>query len=85
MKKAKKKEIRATVETAVTQALSTLQIQEPSKKTQKVLHKVSKTVLSEVKRVLNKRSKKEDRAAKSSVKNGKASKKAQHAGQSVEA
>jgi DNA-binding protein Fis len=85
MKKLQKKEIRATVESAMTQALSTLQIQEPSKKTKKVLHKVSKTVLSEVKRVLDKRSKKENRAPKAAVKNGKTSKKAQQSSQSVEA
>lgn len=85
MKKTQKKELRAAVETAMAQALSTLQIQEPSKKTKRVLDKVSRTVFTEVKRVLEKRSRREDRAAKASTKNGKTSKKAERSGTLIEA
>lgn len=85
MKKSQKKELRAAVENAMAQALTTLQIKEPSKKTKKVLDKVSKTVYSEVKRVLDKRSRREDRAAKASVKNGKSSKKAEVSAKLIEA
>lgn len=85
MKKTQKKELRAAVENAMAQALSTLQIQEPSKKTKKVLNKVSKTVFTEVKRVLDKRLRHENRAAKASTKNGKSSKKAELSGKLIEA
>jgi hypothetical protein len=85
MKKTQKKELRAAVETAMAQALSTLQIQEPSRKTKRVINRVSKTVFTEVKRVLEKRSRRNDRAAKASTKNGKASKKAERAGTLIEA
>lgn len=85
MKKIQKKELRAAVENAMAQALSTLQIKEPSKKTKKVLDKVSKTVYSEVKRVLDKRSRREDRAAKASVKNGRSSRKAELSATLIEA
>lgn len=70
MKKSQKKELRAAVESAMAQALSALQIQDPSKKTKRVIHKVSKTVFTEVKRVLEKRS----RAAKASELNRSAPK-----------
>ena len=87
MKKIQKKELRVAVETAMAQALLTLQIQEPSRKTKKVINKVSKTVFTEVKRVLDKRSRREDRAAKASTKtkNGKASKKAELSAKLIEA
>jgi hypothetical protein len=73
-KKISKKEIRHTVEGAVSQALSALQITVPSKRTRKAIERASKKLSSEVKRELKKKQKTEvktPRAKEVKAKNGK--------------
>jgi hypothetical protein len=54
MKTTKKSELRAKVETAMNQALSSLEIPAPSKKTKKIIDKASKNVTKGVVRDLKK-------------------------------
>jgi hypothetical protein len=71
-KKISKKEIRHTVEGAVNQALSALEISAPSKRTKKVIGKISKKLSGEVKRELKKKNKGEAKATpRAAEKNGK--------------
>jgi hypothetical protein len=66
MKKISKKEIKNTVEGAMTQALSEFEISAPSKKTKKAITKATKKVSDEVKRELKKQKKKALKATKKS-------------------
>ncbi|HOX82675.1 MAG TPA: hypothetical protein PLJ60_07765 [Chryseolinea sp.] len=75
MKKISKKEITHTVEKAMGTALQSLEILEPSKKTKKLLGKVSKKFSGQLKVEVKKLNKKAIEAAKSLHK-GTASKKA---------
>lgn len=68
MKKTTKKEIQHTIENAMNQALSTLKIAEPTKKTRKAIDKASKKITTEVKRALKKQTKKLARNTKASAK-----------------
>jgi hypothetical protein len=70
MKKIQKKEIRNAIEIAMNQALSTLEISDPSKKTRKVIDKVSKKITNEVKRELKKQTKRATKANRPARKNG---------------
>jgi len=74
-KKISKKDIRQTVEGAVSQALSALEITVPSKRTRKAIEKATRKLSSEVKRELKKKSKAAEPKAKAPVasdkKNGK--------------
>jgi hypothetical protein len=81
--KISKKQIITTVETAVNQALSNLEIASPSKKTKKVINKVSKKLSVEFKRELKKQFKLTAKKAKGQ--NGKSSKLAGSKGQLIQA
>jgi hypothetical protein len=72
-KKISKKDIRQTVEGAVSQALTALQITVPSKRTKKAIEKATKKLSSEVKRELKKKDKAQLKApvASEKKKNGK--------------
>ncbi len=65
MKKIVKKEITHTVEEAMGKALEKLNISEPSKKTKKLLGKVSKKFSSQLKEEVKKLNKKVSKASKS--------------------
>jgi hypothetical protein len=70
-KKISKKDIRQTVEGAVSQALTALEITVPSKRTKKAIEKATKKLSSEVKRELKKKNKAETKAPVAIKKNGK--------------
>jgi len=71
-KKISKKDIRQTVEGAVSQALTALEITVPSKRTKKAIEKATKKLSSEVKRELKKKDKAKTKApVASDKKNGK--------------
>lgn len=71
-KKISTKEIRHTVEGAVNQALSALEITAPSKRTRKAIEKVSKKLSGEMKRELKKKRKTEEKTPRAlEKKNGK--------------
>ncbi len=65
MKTVNKKDIRATVESALTQVVTgSLEIEKPSKKTSKLIHKTSKKISKELKSELKKQLKKMIKAGK---------------------
>ncbi len=64
MEKITKKEIANTVEEAMGSTLEKLKITSPSKKTEKVLHKVSKEFSGQLKKEVKKQDKKASKAAK---------------------
>lgn len=73
--KISRKEIRATVNESLLGVISNYHISEPSKKTKKLIDKVSKKFSSELKSELKKQFKKMAKVSKHEL-NGKASKKA---------
>jgi hypothetical protein len=64
MKKLSKKEIRATVNQSLMNVVSSLEISDPSKKTKKLIDKVSKKFSAELKGELKKHFKKMEKATK---------------------
>lgn len=74
MKKISRKEIRATVNQSLLNVVTDLEISDPSKKTKKLINKVSKKFSTELKGELKKHFKKMSKATKSGV-NGQATKK----------
>ena len=74
MKKISRKEIAHTVEEAMGNALEKLKISKPSKKTKKLLGKVSKKFSGRLKVEVKKQDRKAEKAAKT-VKNGTSSRK----------
>lgn len=73
MKKISKREIRATVNESLLKVVSNLEIPEPSKKTKKLIEKVSRKFSMELKGELKKHFKKMAKVTKSKI-NGKPAK-----------
>jgi hypothetical protein len=78
-----KKQIRSTIEVAMTQALSSLAVSTPSKKTKKAIHRISRKLSSELKPLLKKDLKVSAKRAKGL--NGKLSEPAQSKSQLIQA
>ena len=67
MKTLNKKEIRLSVQEALTQVVGNFQIEKPSKKTTKLIERASKKLSKELKDELKKQTKKMEKAGKSSL------------------
>jgi hypothetical protein len=81
MKKISKKEIRDKVTVAMTQALTSFEIAEPSKKTRRTIDKVSKKLSTDIKRDLKKKQEKISKASASKKKKNKKSRTAEASSQ----
>lgn len=79
-----KKEIRTTVQSAMNEALSTLEVIAPSKKTKKVISKATKQVSDIVKRDLKKQVRLEAKKKEKTL-NGRSSKKVGYKSEKAEA